>query len=148
MSIQSGKPRSTRRTWTPLSPGKVPTTSRPECTGTRTPPRHQRTPARLSAACVKKQASGKRRSLPNFGRLFFRRRLPQVLLRSRPDEHRTAETVGALQVLRRNPGVGGIELDRRYLRGVNDFIELRAGYTLAVDPNHRLATSDADSITG
>ena len=72
----------------------------------------------------------------------------RLLLGSGPDEDRTAEAVSALQILRRNPGVGGIELDRRYLRGVNDFIELRAGYTLAVDPNHGLAAPDADGITG
>ena len=71
---------------------------------------------------------------------------PRLLLRSGPDEHRTAEAVSALEILRRESGVGRIELDRRYLRRVNDFIELRAGYTLAVDPNHGLATPDAQDI--
>jgi hypothetical protein len=79
------------------------------------------------------------------GGLFYSE-IPVLLLRSGPDEHQTAETVLPLQVLRGYSGVGWIELDRCYLRWLNYVVELCTWYTLAIDPDHRLAAANADDV--
>lgn len=69
-----------------------------------------------------------------------------VLLSLTPDENQTAKPVPGLEVLRRCPRRGRIELDRSDLFWSNDLVELGAGRPLPVQPHHRLAVANAKRV--